>query len=349
MAGNGRASRCGKKDQRMISDDRIFQREDAIFILLLKSISQEESALLMLNRSTVQFKLMFGLMLLVVIFLFAGCSEDATFLEQPVEEPLKEENLPEEEVQLIDDFIILATTTSTYDSGLLDFFNPIFQEQSGLEVRVVSQGTGAALETGRSGDADVLLVHDRGSELTAVEEGYFVDRFDVMYNDFIFIGPTDDPAGVGAVATAAEAMVLIADSGITFVSRGDDSGTNRMELRLWEAAGIDPAGSDWYESIGQGMGDAIRHTDERLGYTLTDRGTYVSMKDGIDLVIVLEGDPVLFNQYGVMAVSPEMHPDVKYDYALMYIEFLMSDEGVDLISSYQDNGETLFFPGYGLE
>jgi tungstate transport system substrate-binding protein len=215
-------------------------------------------------------------------------------------------------------------------------------------VRVVSQGTGAALETGRTGDADVLLVHDRGSELTGVEEGYFVDRFDVMYNDFIFIGPAEDPAGVTGVSTAAEAMALIAESGSTFVSRGDDSGTNRMELRLWEAAGIEPAG-DWYESIGQGMGDTIRHADERLGYTMTDRGTFVSMKDGIDLVIVLEGDPVLFNQYGVMAVNPELHPGVKYDYAMMYIEFLMSDEGQNLINSYQVNGETLFFPGFGLE
>ena len=298
----------------------------------------------MLFRNSIQFKIFVALLVLAAFFLISGCADETV----PVEEP-EEEAVPEEEPELIDDFIILATTTSTYDSGLLDFLNPIFQEQTGLEVRVVSQGTGAALETGRSGDADVLLVHDRGSELTGVEEGYFVNRFDVMYNDFIFIGPADDPAGVGDVATAAEAMALIADSGTTFVSRGDDSGTNRMELRLWESAGIDPAGSDWYESIGQGMGDTIRHADERLGYTLTDRGTYVSMRDGIDLVIVLEGDPVLFNQYGVMAVNPEMHPDVKYDYAMMYIEFLMSDEGQDLINSYQVNGETLFFPGYGLE
>jgi len=297
----------------------------------------------MFDRTTVQFKLLFGLMLFAALFLFVGCGDSAA----PADEPA-EETVPEEEVQLIDDFIILATTTSTYDSGLLDFLNPIFQKKTGLEVRVVSQGTGAALETGRSGDADVLLVHDRKSELQAVEEGYFVDRFDVMYNDFIFIGPADDPAGVGSVSTAAEAMTLIAGSGSVFVSRGDDSGTNRMELRLWEAAGIDPTGG-WYESIGQGMGDTIRHADERLGYTLTDRGTFVSMKDGIGLVIVLEGDPVLFNQYGVMAVSPDRHPGVKYDYAMMYINFLMSAEGQNLISSYQVNNETLFFPGYGLE
>jgi tungstate transport system substrate-binding protein len=298
----------------------------------------------MFDRRAVHFKLLFGLMLFAALFFIAGCGGSTP----PAEEP-EEETAPEEEVALIDDFITLATTTSTYDSGLLDFLNPIFQEQTGLEVRVVSQGTGAALETGRSGDADVLLVHDRKSELTGVEEGYFVDRYDVMYNDFIIIGPTDDPAGVGAVSTAVEALVLIADSGSTFVSRGDDSGTNRMELRLWEAAGIDPAEQGWYEAIGQGMGDTIRHADERLGYTLTDRGTYVAMLENTDLVIVLEGDPALFNQYGVMAVSPDMHPGVKYDYAMMYINFLMSDEGQALIESYQVNGQTLFFAGYGLE
>ncbi|MBW6462911.1 MAG: substrate-binding domain-containing protein [Firmicutes bacterium] len=299
----------------------------------------------MFNRSSIQFKLLFGLMLMAALLFFAGCAEEGA----PVEEPVEEETTPEEEVELIDDFIILATTTSTYDSGLLDFLNPIFTEQTGLEVRVVSQGTGAALETGRSGDADVLLVHDRGSELQGVEDGYFVDRYDVMYNDFIFVGPAEDPAGVGGVTTAAEAMSLIADSGAIFVSRGDDSGTHRMELRLWEAAGIDPAGESWYESIGQGMGDTINHANERLGYTLTDRGTYVSMKDSIDLVIALEGDPVLFNQYGVMAVNPELHEGIKYEYAMMYVEFLMSEEGQNLINSYQVNGETLFFPGYGLE
>ncbi|MFU8794471.1 MAG: substrate-binding domain-containing protein [Dethiobacteria bacterium] len=299
----------------------------------------------MLKNKSLLSVLLVSLILFSTLLFIAGCASEPA----PVEEPVEEETTPEEEVELIDDFIILATTTSTYDSGLLDFLNPIFTEQTGLEVRVVSQGTGAALETGRSGDADVLLVHDRGSELQGVEDGYFVDRYDVMYNDFIFVGPAEDPAGVGGVTTAAEAMSLIADSGAIFVSRGDDSGTHRMELRLWEAAGIDPAGESWYESIGQGMGDTINHANERLGYTLTDRGTYVSMKDSIDLVIALEGDPVLFNQYGVMAVNPELHEGIKYEYAMMYVEFLMSEEGQNLINSYQVNGETLFFPGYGLE
>lgn len=284
----------------------------------------------------IAFTLILGLVLFTT-----GCPQPAA-----PEEPAEEET---PEAAPIDDFIILATTTSTYDSGLLDFLNPVFQEKTGLEVRVVSQGTGAALETGRLGDADVLLVHDRKSELTAVEEGYFVDRFDVMYNDFVIIGPADDPAGVGGVATAAEALALIAESGSVFVSRGDDSGTHRMELRLWEAAGIVPEGEGWYEAIGQGMGDTIRHTNERLGYTLTDRGTFIKLAEELDLVILLEGDKALFNQYGVMAVNPEKHPGVKYEYALMYIEFLMSEEGQTLIEAYKINNQTLFFAGYGLE
>ena len=253
------------------------------------------------------------------------------------------------EEEPIDDTITLATTTSTYDSGLLDFLNPKFKEETGIEVEVISQGTGAALETGKRGDADVLLVHDRDSELELVEEGYFVDRHDVMYNDFIFVGPEDDPAGVGDVDEAFESLNLIAESESTFVSRGDDSGTHRMEMSLWEDAGIDPEGENWYRSIGQGMGDTLNMANEELGYAMTDRGTYIFMRDNLDLEIVLEGDPVLFNQYGVMAVNPEEHDHVKYEYALMYIDFLMSDEGQELINSYTVNDEVLFFPGYGLE
>ncbi len=268
--------------------------------------------------------------------------------EEAVEEEVEEvEEVPEEE--LIDDSITLATTTSTYDSGLLDFLNPIFTEETGLEVEIISQGTGAALETGKRGDADVLLVHDRVSELELVEEGYFVDRYDVMYNDFIFVGPEEDQAGLKNVDKALDGLNMITDSESTFVSRGDDSGTHRKEEHLWEDAGVDPTGEDWYLSIGQGMGDTLNMTDELLGYTLTDRGTYVAMRDNLDLVIVLEGDPVLFNQYGVMAVNPNEHPHVKYEYVLMYIEFLMSGEGQELINSYQVNNETLFSPGYGLE
>lgn len=301
---------------------------------------------LMFNQNSIQFKLLFGIVILAALFFIGGCTEEAA----PVEEPAEIEAVDETpEAELIDDFIILATTTSTYDSGLLDFLNPIFTEQTGLEVQVVSQGTGAALETGARGDADVLLVHDRASELRLVEEGSFVNRYDVMYNDFIIIGPVEDPAGVMEVTAVVDALGLIYEAGEQFISRGDDSGTHRMEQRLWESAGLDPEGQGWYNSIGQGMGDTINMANEVMGYTMTDRGTYVAMSDNLDLVIVLEGDPVLFNQYGVMAVNPDEHPHVKYDYAMMYIEFLMSDEGQELINSYQVNGETLFFSGYGLE
>ncbi len=259
------------------------------------------------------------------------------------------ETIPVDEPGLVDDFIILATTTSTYDSGLLDFLNPIFTEETGLEVHVVSQGTGAALETGARGDADVLLVHDRASELQLVEDGAFVDRYDVMYNDFIIAGPEADPAGVTAVTSVVDALTLIYEAGETFISRGDDSGTHRMEQRLWESAGLNPHGQDWYNSIGQGMGETLNMATELLGYAIADRGTYVAMEENLDLVIALEGDPALFNQYGVIAVNPDQHPHVKYDYAVIYIQFLMSDKGQNLINSYQVNGKTLFFPGYGLE
>lgn len=300
----------------------------------------------MFSRSSIQFRILLGLLVVAAFFMISGCAEEAAPVEEPAEEEVVEET-PEQE--LIDDFIILATTTSTYDSGLLDFLNPIFTEQTGLEVQVVSQGTGAALETGARGDADVLLVHDRTSELQLVEDGSFVDRYDVMYNDFIIVGPEADPAGVTAVTSVVDALTLVYEAGEPFISRGDDSGTHRMEQRLWDSAGLDPEGQGWYNSIGQGMGDTLNMANEVMGYTMTDRGTYVAMGDNVDLVIALEGDPVLFNQYGVMAVNPDEHPHVKYDYAMMYIEFLMSDEGQDLINSYQVNGETLFFPGYGLE
>lgn len=299
----------------------------------------------MLRNSKVFFTLLLALLLAAVLLHVAGCSWEAAPDSEP-ENGIENETLG---VVKITDRIILATTTSTYDSGLLDFLNPIFTEKTGIEVQVISQGTGAALETGARGDADVLLVHDREAELNLVEEGAFVDRFDVMYNDFIVVGPAEDPAGVNGVTSAVEAFRLIAAGSEIFVSRGDDSGTNRMELRLWESAGIEPEGQDWYLSVGQGMGDTLRVADESMGYTLTDRSTYVSIRDSVELVSVLAGDPALFNQYGVMAVNPKKQPHVKYNYAMLYIEFLMSDEGQNLINSFRVNGERLFFPGYGLK
>lgn len=252
----------------------------------------------------------------------------------------------EEEVKG-NEFIILATTTSTYDSGLLDVLLPVFTTKYGIEVRVVSQGTGQALETGKRGDADVLLVHDRASELKLVEEGYFIDRQDVMYNDFILVGPATDPAGLKGADSVNEAFTAIASGEHTFVSRGDDSGTHRKELSIWKYAGIDPAG-DWYLSVGKGMGDTLRMASEKEGYALTDRATFLSLKKSLDLEIVLEGDPILFNQYGIMAVNPEKHSHVKYDSARKFIDFLMSPEGQELIASFQIEGEGPFFPGKGV-
>ena len=245
--------------------------------------------------------------------------------------------------------IMLATTTSTYDTGLLDYLNEAFTEKTGIEVKVTPKGTGQALELGKRGDADVLLVHDRASELQLVEEGYFVDRQDVMYNDFIILGPAADPAGIKGMKDAVEALKAIAEKGSTFVSRGDDSGTHRLELRLWEQAGVEVEGKEWYNAVGQGMGDTLRVAHEKEAYVISARGTYLSLKDDLELEILVEGDPVLFNQYGVMAVNPEKHEHVKYDLAKKYIDFLMSEEGQERIASFKVKGEQLFFPGLGIQ
>ena len=290
--------------------------------------------------------------LMFLMMLGGGCSQGQE-TPSPVDESDLEETAQENgEAQTPEDpedeFIVLATTTSTYDSGLLDVLLPAFTEKYGIEVRVVSQGTGQALETGKRGDADILLVHDRASELQLVEEGYFTDRQDVMYNDFIIVGPAADPAGLKGVEKVSDAFAAIASGGHPFVSRGDDSGTHRKELAIWDSAGFSAEG-DWYFSVGKGMGDTLIMAGEKQGYTLTDRATYLSMKDSLDLEILLEGDPVLFNQYGIMAVNPEMHPHVKYDSALKLIDFMMSPEGQELTASFQINGESLFFPGKGVE
>lgn len=285
----------------------------------------------------------------VVCFLFA-CLLISGCTQAPVSAPDEEEPAAEQQPEetLVDEFIILATTTSTYDSGLLDVLLPAFTEKYGTEVRVISQGTGQALETGKMGDADVLLVHDRASELKLVEEGYFTDRQDVMYNDFIVVGSPTDPAGLKGIDELNEAFTAIASGEHIFVSRGDDSGTHRKELKFWKNAGIEPLG-DWYLSVGKGMGDTLRMASEKEGYTLTDRATYLSLKDTLDLEIVLEGDPALFNQYGIMAVNPEKHSHAKYASALKLIDFMMSPGGQELTASFQIGGEGLFFPGKGVE
>lgn len=240
-----------------------------------------------------------------------------------------------------------ASTTSTQNSGLFDYILPIFEKKTGIKVDVVAVGTGAAIEIGKRGDADIVFVHAKEQELKAVEEGFFVNRHDVMYNDFVIIGPTSDPAKIKGVKSATDAFKKIGESGAFFVSRGDKSGTHTKELSIWKKAGIEPAGHKWYLEVGQGMEKTQRIADEKRAYTLTDRGTWLATrdKDKLEMIIVLEGDPTLFNQYGVMAVNPEKLKTVKYKEAMEFVNWIISKEGQDTIASFKDkNGNQLFTP-----
>jgi tungstate transport system substrate-binding protein len=240
-----------------------------------------------------------------------------------------------------------ASTTSTQNSGLFEYLLPIFQKKTGIKIDVVAVGTGAAIEIGKRGDADFVFVHAKEQELKAVEEGFFVNRYDVMYNDFLLIGPSSDPAKIKGMKSAVDAFKRIAESGTAFVSRGDKSGTNIKEMSIWKKAGIDPVGKKWYLEVGQGMEKTQRITDEKRAYTLTDRGTWLSTKDKdkLDMIVVLEGDPTLFNQYGVMAVNPEKFKTVKYKEVMEFINWIISKEGQDTIAAYKDkNGNQLFIP-----
>jgi tungstate transport system substrate-binding protein len=240
-----------------------------------------------------------------------------------------------------------ASTTSTQNSGLFDYLLPKFEKKSGIKVDVVAVGTGAAIEIGKRGDADVVLVHAKDLELKAVEEGFFVNRHDVMYNDFVVIGPPSDPAKIKGLKSATEAFKKIAASQSPFVSRGDKSGTHTKELAIWKQAGIDPKGQKWYMEVGQGMEKTQRVANEKRAYTLTDRGTWLATKDKdkLEMVVVLEGDPVLFNQYGVMAVNPAKHKNVKNKEAMVFINWLISPEGQAAIGDFKDkHGNKLFIP-----
>lgn len=245
-----------------------------------------------------------------------------------------------------DNFIVVQSTTSTQNSGLLDYLLPMFTEKSGIEVRVVAVGTGQAIENAANGDGDVLLVHAKPAEEKFVSEGNGVERFDLMYNDFVIVGPASDPAGIAGSSDAAAALKAIADSGSLFASRGDDSGTHKAELKLWQTAGVDAAGSsgDWYRETGSGMGATLNAAAGMGAYTLTDRATWVAFENKGDLQIVTEGDPVLFNQYGVILVNPEKFPHVKAAQGQQFIDWLLSDEGQAAIASYQVDGQQLFFP-----
>lgn len=243
-----------------------------------------------------------------------------------------------------DNTLTLATTTSTYDSGLLDFILPDFEEKYGATVDVVAVGTGQALALGESGDADVVLVHARALEDAFVASGNGLIRYDVMYNDFVIIGPAEDPAGIAGMESAADALVQISESGATFVSRGDNSGTHNKELGIWEAAGMTPEG-DWYNSAGQGMGAVLGIADELQGYTLTDRATYLARAaEGLTLDVLVEGDPILFNPYGVIPVNPEIHPGINAELGQAFAHWLISPETQEMIAAFEANGSQLFTP-----
>jgi tungstate transport system substrate-binding protein len=242
--------------------------------------------------------------------------------------------------------IVVASTTSTQDSGLFDHILPPFKAKTGIDVKVVAQGTGQALDTARRGDADVVLVHARSAEEKFLAEGYGVKRYPVMYNDFILIGPRSDPAAVLGSKDVLAALSSIKRTSSTFVSRGDRSGTNIAELDLWRLAGIDIAAGKgpWYKEIGQGMGAALNTASADNAYVLADRGTWLAFKNKGELVIAVEGDKRLFNQYGVMLVSPQKYPTVKQDLGQQFIDWLISPEGQRRIGSYKINGQQLFFP-----
>jgi tungstate transport system substrate-binding protein len=241
-------------------------------------------------------------------------------------------------------FITVASTTSTEQSGLFGHLLPLFTKKTGMEVRVVAQGTGQALETGSRGDADLVLVHDPQSERKFVEEGYGVERHPVMYNDFVLVGPSADPAGIKGLKDAPAALQKIAEAEAPFASRGDDSGTHKAELRLWKAAGIDPTGRGWYRETGSGMGPTLNTAAGLGAYALSDRATWLAFANKQDLAILVEGDQRLFNQYGAILVNPQRHPHVKAEWAQSFIDWLISAEGQKAIADYKIDGQQLFFP-----
>lgn len=242
-----------------------------------------------------------------------------------------------------DRFITVASTTSTEQSGLFDHLLPIFTADTGIDVRVVAQGTGQALKTAENGDADVVFVHDPIAEAQFVDAGWGVERKLVMYNDFVLVGPASDPAGVRGSHDVAAALKRIAAAEAAFTSRGDHSGTHKAEVRLWEQAGGRPQGA-WYRETGSGMGPTLNTASAMAAYALTDRGTWLNFGNRGDLEILVEGDKRLFNQYGVILVNPERHPHVKADEGRAFIGWLVSEAGQSAIAAYRIDGEQLFFP-----
>ena len=243
-------------------------------------------------------------------------------------------------------FITVQSTTSTQNSGLFDHILPVFTGKTGIEVRVVAVGTGQAIKNAANGDGDVLFVHAKPAEEKFVASGGGVERFDVMYNDFVFVGPKADPAKIAGGKDAVKALQTLAASGAPFASRGDDSGTHKKEKALWKAAGIDQgkASGDWYRETGSGMGATLNAAVGMGAYTMSDRATWISFKNKGDYAVVVEGDPILFNQYGVILVNPKKHPHVKAAEGQAFIDWLLSAEGQDAIAAYKINGQQLFYP-----
>lgn len=253
-------------------------------------------------------------------------------------------------VYAADQFITLASTTSTQASGFFDYYLPIFQRKTGIEVRVVAVGTGQALKLGENGDADVLLVHDKAGELKFIEEGFGVDRREVMFNDFVLIGPEKDPAGIKGSKDAVRSLQQIAQSKSEFVSRGDDSGTHRLELRLWKEADIDPHGDGmtWYKEAGAGMGAVLNMLAAGgNAYTISDRASWISFENRNGLALLDEGDGRLFNQYNLILVNPERHPQVKKNQGLMFMDWMTSAEGQAAIGEFKLHDQILFTPNAG--
>jgi tungstate transport system substrate-binding protein len=250
-----------------------------------------------------------------------------------------------------DKYILVASTTSTEQSGLFSHLLPAFERDTGIKVRVVAVGTGQALDIGRRGDADVVFVHDRAAEDKFMAEGEGVRRYPVMYNDFVLIGPKSDPAKVGGGKDILDALRKIEVAKAPFVSRGDRSGTHAAELRYWKDAGvdIDKAKGPWYRDTGSGMGPALNTAAAMNAYILADRGTWLAFANRADLVVVVEGDRKLFNQYGVMLVNPQKHPNVKRELGQQFVDWLISSKGQETIAAYRINGQQLFFPNAGTD
>lgn len=248
-----------------------------------------------------------------------------------------------------DDFIIVQSTTSTENSGLFGHILPRFTAATGIEVRVVAVGTGQAIKNAQNGDGDVLLVHAKPAELKFVEEGHGVERHDVMYNDFVLVGPRSDPAGIEGGKDAAAALQAIADARARFVSRGDDSGTHKKERSLWKDAGVDvdAASGSWYRETGSGMGASLNAAIGMQAYTLSDRATWLAFGNKGNFDVLVEGDPKLFNQYGVILVNPERHPRVRAEAGRKFIDWLRGEAGQAAIASFEVNGEQLFYPNAG--